>query len=108
MIIFQILMSVATVVALLHVLLLSWECCCVNVEIYKEELKSYTENLQSHRESLIKWKKGVAKDVLNFINRSSFVKNVKESKIWKKLEDFVHSEAHRYTGEKHGIIGRQG
>ena len=97
----------ATAVALLCVLLLPWESCCEDVKNYKEMFTSHIENLQSHRESLIKWKKSVAKDVLNFINRSSFVKNVKEGEVWKKLKDFVHKESHRYTGEKHGpTIGR--
>ena len=35
------------------------------------------------------------------------VKNVRESKVWRKLEDIAYTEAHRYTGERHGpAIGR--
>ena len=97
----------ATAVALLYMLLLPWDSWCVNVKSHEEKFKSQIAKLQSHRERLIKWKKSVAKDVLNFINRSSFVKNVKKGEVWKKLEDIVHNEAHRYTGERHGpTIGR--
>ena len=106
MITFQILMP-ATAVALLLVLLLPWECCCVNFKSHVDKLKSQVETLQSHRESLIKWKKSVAKEVLNYVKRSYLVKNVKESQVWKKLEDIVFREAHSYTGKNHGpALGR--
>ena len=96
---FQILMS-ATTIALLYVLLLPWECCCVNV-------KKHVENFESHRESLIEWKKSVAKAMLNSVRRSSLVNKVRESRVWKKLEDLAYNEAHRYRGERHGpAIGR--
>ena len=95
-------------VALLCVLLQPWECFCVNLKNHVEQHGSQSGNHQSHRESLVQWKKSVAKDVLNSFRRSTLVKGVKGSTIWKKFEDIAYNEAHRYTGEnKHGpAIGR--
>ena len=120
----------SSTVAALMVLFLPWECCSVilksdvvdnlkgpiaafksmKVEIIsglKNELNARVKKIQNHREDIIKWKKVVAKDLLNSVRRSSLLKKVKASKAWKQLEDIMHSKAHSYTGDHHGpSVGR--